>query len=79
MSPRERAFPMEALERGYFFSEIDGIEPGALYRYRLNGDNEWPDPPLAFSLKACTGRAKWSVSGSLGVIRCGTAFRCVTT
>ena len=42
--PRERTVPMQALERGYFFAEIDGIEPGALYRYRLNGDNEWPDP-----------------------------------
>src|SRR5665213_2498049 len=55
MSPRERTVPMEAMERGYFFAEIDSIEPGALYRYRLNGDNEWPDPVSRFQPQGVHG------------------------
>ena len=44
VSPQERLLPMEPLERGYFFALLEDIVPGALYRYRLDGQNERPDP-----------------------------------
>jgi len=44
ISPRERMIPMQPLERGYFSGFADDIAPGVLYRYRLDGQKERPDP-----------------------------------
>jgi maltooligosyltrehalose trehalohydrolase len=55
VSPRERMIPMEAVERGYFVAEIAGIEPGALYRYRLDGEAERPDPVSRFQPQGVHG------------------------
>jgi maltooligosyltrehalose trehalohydrolase len=47
LSPHERLVPMEAGEKGYFYARVDGVPAGALYRYRLDGGKEWPDPASA--------------------------------
>lgn len=46
--PRELSFTMDAAGRGYFHATIEGVTPGALYRYRLNGQKERPDPVSRF-------------------------------
>jgi maltooligosyltrehalose trehalohydrolase len=42
--PRERNIPMNAAARGYFQAIAENVGPGALYRYRVDGENERPDP-----------------------------------
>ncbi len=42
--PEARSVSLHPAPRGYFAGEIDGIPPGARYRYRLNGEAEYPDP-----------------------------------
>jgi len=44
VSPQDRMIAMVKEERGYFHAEVEDLEPGALYRYRLNGTLERPDP-----------------------------------
>ncbi len=44
VDPPERCVPMQPLERGYHHARTEGVPPGALYRYRLSGQAEWPDP-----------------------------------
>lgn len=44
VSPEDRTAPLEALERGYHGGEVEGVHPGALYLYRLDGGKERPDP-----------------------------------
>ena len=44
LSPDDRIIPMERQEKGYHEIVADGIEPGALYFYRLDGQLERPDP-----------------------------------
>ena len=45
---------MEPGERGYFETEIDGIEPGTAYRYRLDG-RELADPASRFQPEGVHG------------------------
>jgi maltooligosyltrehalose trehalohydrolase len=35
---------MQAAERGYFELEVDDLQPGARYMYRLDGERQRPDP-----------------------------------
>jgi maltooligosyltrehalose trehalohydrolase len=44
VEPKERAVPMRDAGRGYFHVVVEGISAGALYRYRLDGQKERPDP-----------------------------------
>lgn len=44
VAPAERVVPMERGDRGYHRALVDGIEPGALYLYRLDGRLDRPDP-----------------------------------
>ena len=44
VSAPERSAILQGGERGYHEAEIDGIEPGALYVYRLDGDKQRSDP-----------------------------------
>lgn len=39
---------MEEARNGYFFLCLESAEPGLLYRYRLNGSTECPDPASRF-------------------------------
>jgi maltooligosyltrehalose trehalohydrolase len=44
LTPTERCLPLTRGPRGYFSAVVDGVPPGARYRYRLDGARERPDP-----------------------------------
>jgi maltooligosyltrehalose trehalohydrolase len=44
LMPEERCVPMEQEERGYHRAVVENVEPGSLYRYRLDEKKERPDP-----------------------------------
>lgn len=44
VAPEERLIPMVRDERGYWRATATGIEPGALYFYRWDGETDRPDP-----------------------------------
>jgi maltooligosyltrehalose trehalohydrolase len=44
LEPQQRLLPLEKDDRGYHGAVADGIEPGSLYLYRLDGKIERPDP-----------------------------------
>jgi len=44
VSPGELTVPLKKDERGYHRSTVDGVVPGSLYFYRLDGERERPDP-----------------------------------
>ncbi len=44
LAPRERLEPLRRDRRGYHCGVLDGVEPGALYRFLLGGSLERPDP-----------------------------------
>jgi len=45
LSPAERIVPLtKEDERGYWSAVVDDVWPGALYRFRLDGEQERPDP-----------------------------------
>jgi len=44
LSPRERVAAMEPREAGYFQMALDDVDPGTLYRFRLDGSRDRPDP-----------------------------------
>lgn len=44
LEPVDRLVPMSRDELGYWTARVDGIGHGALYRYRLDGSLERPDP-----------------------------------
>lgn len=46
--PSQRAIDMTSLPFGYFHTEVDGVEAGAEYKYRLDGVKERPDPASRF-------------------------------
>ncbi len=48
VSPRERIVPLEYDQRGYHRATVEGVEPGALYFYRMDGQKERPDPASKF-------------------------------
>jgi maltooligosyltrehalose trehalohydrolase len=55
IEPRERAVPMQAVGCGYFHAVVEGISAGALYRYRLNGEKERPDPASRYQPRGVHG------------------------
>jgi maltooligosyltrehalose trehalohydrolase len=44
VSPERREIAMNRADRGYWHTAADGVEPGARYFYRLNGELLRPDP-----------------------------------
>ena len=44
LTPAERFVPLARRRRGYHEAVVEGVEPGTLYRYRLDGTLERPDP-----------------------------------
>ena len=44
----KRAWPLDGDAAGVFRGEVAGIEPGDLYRYRLDGAGLYPDPASRF-------------------------------
>ena len=74
VEPRERAVPMQGAGRGYFHTVVEGISAGALYRYRLDGENERPDPASRYQPRGVHGPSqiidssfKWNDSRWRGI------------
>lgn len=44
LTPRPRVAALDRGERGYHHGVLEGVEPGSLYVYRLDGGPERPDP-----------------------------------
>src|SRR5262245_60103828 len=44
----DRAYPMERDLEGWFRRAIPGLRAGALYKYRIDGELEVPDPASQF-------------------------------
>lgn len=44
LTPRNFVDALKPLHSGYFYGEVEGVAAGARYKYRLNGDAEFPDP-----------------------------------
>jgi maltooligosyltrehalose trehalohydrolase len=54
-SPRERYIPLEKDERGYFSGIVDGVSPGSLYFFQLDGESEYPDPASRYQPQGVHG------------------------
>jgi len=55
LPPADRVVPLRRLERGYHQAYVEGIEPGANYIYRLNGELERPDPASRYQPEGVHG------------------------
>lgn len=55
VSPREALLPLHKDERGYFSGVVADVEPGYLYFYRLNGQQDLPDPASRFQPQGVHG------------------------
>ncbi len=55
LTPVERIVDLEKSRDGYHAGIVEGVEPGALYRYRLNGRTERPDPASRFQPQGVHG------------------------
>ena len=51
----ERIVPLVNVGGGYFYAEVENVEPGALYFYRLNHATERPDPASRFQPEGVHG------------------------
>jgi maltooligosyltrehalose trehalohydrolase len=72
--PHDRTVPMTAGERGYYEASVEGVEPGALYSYRLDGGPDRPDPASRFQPQGVHGpsevvvdRFEWHDQGWRGL------------
>lgn len=55
VAPDERLIPMVEEPGGYWRATAEGIEPGTLYFYQLNGDESRPDPAAQFQPEGVHG------------------------
>ncbi len=55
ISPEDRLIPMEQDEEGYWKVTAEGVEPGTLYFYKLEGSLERPDPASHFQPESVHG------------------------
>ncbi|MBI2360663.1 MAG: malto-oligosyltrehalose trehalohydrolase [Deltaproteobacteria bacterium] len=55
LSPKERLLSMQRDARGYHHATAEGVEPGSLYLYRLDGEKERPDPASRFQPQGVHG------------------------
>jgi len=53
--PGDRVIAMQPLDGGYFTVDVEGVAPGALYRYCLDGQTERPDPTSRFQPQGVHG------------------------
>ncbi len=63
VEPRERVVPMQGAGCGYFHAVVGGISAGALYRYRLDGEKERPDPASRYQPQGVHGPSQIIDSG----------------
>jgi maltooligosyltrehalose trehalohydrolase len=70
-----RAHPLTRDESGYFAGRVEGAREGTLYRYRLDGDGQFPDPasrhqpegPHGPSRVVDPSRFAWTAQGWKGI------------
>ncbi|MGE5189224.1 MAG: malto-oligosyltrehalose trehalohydrolase [Gemmatimonadota bacterium] len=55
LSPRERSVALEKDAGGYHAGVVEGVGPGALYFYRLDGRTDRPDPASRFQPRGVHG------------------------
>lgn len=55
LSPEARVVSLLSRQRGYHQAVVEKIEPGTLYRYRLDGHKERPDPASRFQPEGVHG------------------------
>jgi maltooligosyltrehalose trehalohydrolase len=55
LSPREATVPLDRIEQGYHRGVAEEAPPGALYRYRLDGEMERPDPASRYQPRGVHG------------------------
>ena len=55
VGPMKRSVPLTHTGDGYFSAEVENISIGTLYRYRLNGEKERPDPASRFQPQGVHG------------------------
>jgi maltooligosyltrehalose trehalohydrolase len=55
LAPADRLLPLRPAERGYHEGTFDGVPPGSLYLYRLDGQAERPDPASRFQPQGVHG------------------------
>jgi maltooligosyltrehalose trehalohydrolase len=55
LEPNDRLVPLSPCERGYHEGVLEEVPPGSLYRYRLDGDKERPDPASRFQPQGVHG------------------------
>jgi maltooligosyltrehalose trehalohydrolase len=53
--PEQRFAAMEQGADGYHLARVGGVAPGSLYKYRLNGGEEYPDPASRFQPEGVHG------------------------
>jgi maltooligosyltrehalose trehalohydrolase len=58
LSPQKRLEPLSRNSHGYFCGVLEGIEPGATYRFRLDGRKERPDPASRFQPQGVFGPSR---------------------
>lgn len=76
VSPRERVVRLDKTEHGYHHAVIEGIEPGSLYFYRLDGKQERPDPASRYQPNGVHGPSQvldsqafqWDDTGWAGLL-----------
>jgi maltooligosyltrehalose trehalohydrolase len=55
LAPQEKFLPLEKDTQGYHVAVVEGVEPGSLYVYRLDGEKERPDPASHFQPQGVHG------------------------
>jgi maltooligosyltrehalose trehalohydrolase len=55
LAPADRLLPLQAAERGYHEGAFGGVPPGSLYLYRLDDQQERPDPASRFQPQGVHG------------------------
>jgi len=74
VGPTERVVRLGASTDGYFSADVENVPPGSLYRYRLDGEKNRPDPASRFQPQGVHGpsqaldpRFAWADQDWLGV------------
>jgi maltooligosyltrehalose trehalohydrolase len=60
----DRAYPLQPLAEGWFETTVAGLRAGALYKYRIDGEIEVPDPASHFQPQDVNGPSEVIDHGS---------------